>query len=206
MDSTLGPASDPAESTLRGETQTHASIEALLQRHYVGLWRLISRSAGSATLGADLLHDAIVVALRKIASAELREPDEIAGYVYRTALNLLRNHKRNYDNRPERQAAPDSLPLVASSGAGPEEQIDAGIAGEVHRVMCELRSERDRILLKRFYLDEEDKETICRDMRLNPLQFDKVMFRARQRMREMLGEQGFKRNDFFMALFGCFPG
>lgn len=204
MDSTLGSASDPAESTLPGGEQTHSSIDALLQRHYAGLWRLISRSAGSATLGADLLHDAIVVTLRKIAASELREPDEIAGYVYRTALNLLRNHKRNYDNRPDRQAAPESLALVAGSGMGLEAQIDAGMAGEVHRVIGELRSERDRILLKRFYLDEEDKGTICRDMQLDPLHFDKVMFRARQRMREVFEEQGFTRNDFFMALLACF--
>ena len=62
-------------------------------------------------------------------------------------------------------------------------------------------TQRDREVVKRFYLDEEDKDAICRDLGLSALHFDKVIFRARQRMRSLLEARGFRRNDFFSVLF-----
>ena len=66
-------------------------------------------------------------------------------------------------------------------------------------VVESLPTPRDREIVRRFYLDEEEKEAICRDLGLSPLHFDKVIFRARQRMRKLLEERGFKKTDFFRA-------
>jgi RNA polymerase sigma-70 factor (ECF subfamily) len=60
-----------------------------------------------------------------------------------------------------------------------------------------LPSPRDRDVIKRFYLDEEDKEVICGKLGLTPLQFTQVMSRARQRMKQLFDSQGLKRGDFF---------
>jgi RNA polymerase sigma-70 factor (ECF subfamily) len=51
--------------------------------------------------------------------------------------------------------------------------------------MAELPSARDRQLLYRFYLGEEDKERICVDLKLTSLQFNRVLHRARERFREL---------------------
>ena len=65
---------------------------------------------------------------------------------------------------------------------------------------------RDREIIKRFYLDEEDKAEICRSMGLSPLHFDRVMFRARQRVRVLLETKGFDKSDFLIALLSCGMG
>jgi DNA-directed RNA polymerase specialized sigma24 family protein len=52
----------------------------------------------------------------------------------------------------------------------------------------------------RFYLDEDEKETICRDMGLSPLQFDKILHRARGRLRKLLEAGGLGRNELLCLL------
>ena len=49
----------------------------------------------------------------------------------------------------------------------------------------ELASERDRQILFRFYIAEDEKEAICRDLRSASLHFNRVLFRARERYREL---------------------
>jgi RNA polymerase sigma-70 factor (ECF subfamily) len=52
-------------------------------------------------------------------------------------------------------------------------------------VLAELPSERDRQVLFRFYLAEEDKDQICKDLGLSSLHFNRVVFRARERYRDL---------------------
>ncbi|HET9795823.1 MAG TPA: sigma-70 family RNA polymerase sigma factor, partial [Thermoanaerobaculia bacterium] len=56
------------------------------------------------------------------------------------------------------------------------------------RVLAELPSERDRRILFRFYIDEDDKEQICRELSLTSLHFNRVLFRARERYRALYRE------------------
>jgi RNA polymerase sigma-70 factor, ECF subfamily len=71
---------------------------------------------------------------------------------------------------------------------------------QVKKVIREMSSPRDRAILVRFYLDEDEKETICRDMGLSPLQFDKILHRARGRLRKLLEAGGLGRNELLCVL------
>jgi RNA polymerase sigma-70 factor (ECF subfamily) len=46
--------------------------------------------------------------------------------------------------------------------------------------------ERDRELLIRFYVYDQDKQEICRELGLNSLHFNRVLFRAKNRFRKLL--------------------
>ena len=61
-------------------------------------------------------------------------------------------------------------------------------------------SARDRTILVRLYLDEEDKDVICRELGLSPAHFASVLHRARQRLKDMLEAEGLKRTDLFSWL------
>jgi hypothetical protein len=54
---------------------------------------------------------------------------------------------------------------------------------------------RDREVLVRFYLDDEDREKICRELGLTEEHFNRVIFRARNRFRELLEHRGFRKAD-----------
>jgi len=49
-----------------------------------------------------------------------------------------------------------------------------------------LPTERDRQLLTRFYLDGIDKQQLCHDLGLSPKHFDRVLMRARSRLRTII--------------------
>ena len=55
----------------------------------------------------------------------------------------------------------------------------------MRQVLDELPVERDRQLLRQFYLRQESKERICADHGLTSLQFNRVLHRARERFREL---------------------
>jgi hypothetical protein len=70
-------------------------------------------------------------------------------------------------------------------------------------MVAELSSPRDREIVKRFYLDEEDKQTICDDLRLSSLQFNQVIARARQRMKQQMEAKGLVPGFLFRAMSCC---
>jgi RNA polymerase sigma-70 factor, ECF subfamily len=193
--------SEPTDSAPHQQPSFDPS--AFFQQHYPGLRALLARRSGDPALAADLLGEAIEIALRKYGAGQIRKPQEMAGYVFQVAMNLWRNHRRNSNNRADRRADSALLDVLPVDAPPVDGSADTGLGARVTAIIMELPTERDRDLVKRFYLDEEDKESICRDLNLSPLHFDKVIFRARQRMRALLEAKGFRKTDFFSVLLLC---
>src|SRR5579872_4845106 len=76
------PVSDPA------------SYLAAVYRDYPGLRALILRRVRDPEVAADILQDAAVTTLEKLRSGEIAHPENLGGYLYRVAINHLRNHRR----------------------------------------------------------------------------------------------------------------
>jgi RNA polymerase sigma-70 factor, ECF subfamily len=168
----------------------------MLLRDMSGLKAQLTRVTRDAELASDLLQDAIVTALQKLEAGEIEHRGQLDGYVYRVALNHLRNHRRK-DKSPI--SGPDSLPdLVDAEGeARPGKAIAWGqFSRVVTRLLKEMSSPRDREVLIRFYLQEEDRGALCRSLALTELQFNRVIFRARGRFRELLERRGYDKGDF----------
>jgi DNA-directed RNA polymerase specialized sigma24 family protein len=110
------------------------------------------------------------------------------------ALNHLRNHRRK--DRAAVSSA-DALKELQGAEDDPEwERVGRPQWAEAaRRMLGEMPAERDREILVRFYLDDEDKEQICRDLRLSEEHFNRVIFRARNRFRELLEHRGFWKAD-----------
>lgn len=176
---------------------------ALLETHYAGLLALLRRKLRDEQLAHDMLNQALVTSLEHLRAGRIADLSQIAGYVFQVAMNQLRNHRRKMDERVEQRADPELLEHLAKESDGDPLERSA-LAKRVAALLQQLPTPRDRELVKRFYLDEEAKEVICRDLGLSALHFDKVIFRARQRMRSLLEQTGFKRSDFFSFLLAAF--
>jgi DNA-directed RNA polymerase specialized sigma24 family protein len=59
------------------------------------------------------------------------------------------------------------------------------LAELVRLLLEELPTDRDREVLRRFYLTSDDKDLICADLSLTRLQFNRVLHRARERFRAL---------------------
>ena len=179
---------------------SQAAVAALIERNYVGLRLLVSRRCRDPNVAADLLNEAVVTTWTKWQAGKIERPEQIAGYVLQVTMNLLRNHRRAIVERPEKRADAAKLQELASEGEPGDETIEREIAFQVKNVIRGMSSQRDRAILVRFYLDEEEKESICRDLGLSPLQFDKILHRARGRLRKLLESGGLGRQDLLSLL------
>jgi RNA polymerase sigma-70 factor (ECF subfamily) len=167
---------------------------AAVYRDFPGLRALILRRVRDPDVAADILQDAAVTTLEKLRRGEIAHPENVGGYLYRVALNHLRNHRRK-----DRTAVSSSDSL--EDLRGPEEDPDWDRVGRpqwaeaARRMLAEMPAARDREVLIRFYLNDEDKEQICRALRLSADHFNRVIFRARNRFRELLEEKGLGKAD-----------
>jgi RNA polymerase sigma-70 factor (ECF subfamily) len=143
-----------------------------------------------------------VTALNKLRTGEIEHRSQLDGYVYRVALNHFRNFRRKDKSSV---SDPDSAGLLedVAAEARPALVIQTEQwAGLVRRLLRELSSPRDREVLVRFYLKEEERGTLCRSLGLTDLQFNRVIFRARERFRELLEDKGFGKSDLLSVALG----
>lgn len=197
---TRDPGAQAGEVRRHGSTPaiSRSELEALIAREYAGLRLLLCRRIRDPELAADILNDAICTSWEKWQAGEIENPELIAGYVFRVAMNLMRNQRRSVGDQPERRAAPQQLDHL-SSEPGPD-PVEQGITRKVLQIVREMTPLRDRMVIVRFYLEEEDRESICRDLGLTLDQFNKVLHRARRRLRELAEARGIRRNDLFSML------
>lgn len=157
-------------------------------------------------LAADILQDAAVTTLEKLRAGEIAQPSCIGGYLYRVALNHLRNYRRK--DRTAVSSSQDLESLADPADKSDTVEIDrAQWAKDARRMLEELPTARDRDVLTRFYLNDESKEHICAALALSDEHFNRVIFRARNRFRELLERRGYTKLDLLsLAAFGLCGG
>jgi RNA polymerase sigma-70 factor, ECF subfamily len=173
------------------------SVESLASvcRDFPGLRALIARRVGDPELAADIMQDAAVTTLEKLRDGKIAQPSGVGGYLYRVALNHLRNHRRK-----DRTAVSSSadLELLVDERSSHVSDIDRAQWARVTRmILDEMPTARDREVLVRFYLDDESREDICAALALSDEHFNRVIFRARNRFRALLERRGYEKRDIF---------
>ncbi len=124
----------------------------MIRRYSRGLLYLLRRRTGDEALALDIRQDAFCIALEKLRSEPLDNPQSLAAYLRRTAINLLSaDHRKAIRRRTD----PDSelVERAADDGAGPFENVSREEAAKAIRALLEeLRVPRDREILVRLYL------------------------------------------------------
>jgi RNA polymerase sigma-70 factor (ECF subfamily) len=173
----------------RGERPAEAE---LVRRYERGLLYLLKRQTGDLELALDLRQDTFRIAIEKLRTEALNEPERLTAYLRGVALNLLIAHRRK-NLRRATTADSEAVEAAADQRGGPFEDVSAEQVRHAVRLMLqELHTPRDREILTRLYLDEEDKDSICASLGVDSIHFNRVLFRAKQRFRDLLmrAEQG----------------
>jgi len=120
----------------------------------------------------------------------LENPGSLPGFIFVTchnvALELLRAHTRQ-DQFPERLQDPVAL------GLDPERQMVTEERKVLVRRLLEELSEKDRKLIKRVFLDEEDKDAVCREFDVNRDYLRVLLHRARVRFKAVVSRDSVKK-------------
>ena len=178
------------------------SAEAELVRQFEPGLRVIlrRRTGGDRGLLQDLVQETLLIVLQRLRGAGIDDPHKLAAFAAQTARNLAIASLR----KSERQKT-DVDSEATHRNADPGNDVDERAADHeaalaVRALLRELPHPRDRLMLKRFYLDDDDKEVICRDFELNEAAFNQALSRARRRFRRILEERGFSKRDLLSAL------
>jgi RNA polymerase sigma-70 factor, ECF subfamily len=198
-----GAAERAARLVARIQAGDRAAEEELVARFSRGLLLMLRRLARDGALADDLHQETLALVLAKIRRGELREPERLAGFIRSTARNLFIADRRK-ESRYGAFAEGEEEAIAAPESAG-HSPLDRTMAEEearqVHRLLGELRFDRDRQVLLRFYLSEDGRDEICAELGIEPERFNQVVHRARERLRE-LWERAEKRQRFFSGVRG----
>jgi RNA polymerase sigma-70 factor (ECF subfamily) len=158
----------------------------LWERYCRGLLFLLRQRTRDPELAQDLRQETFRIALEKLRKDGLDDPTKLAAYLRGIAVNLVSGDWRKRA-RQNTNADTEVVERTADTASSVADGVTrAETSGLVRRLIGELGVDRDREMLMRFYIREEDKESICTELAITPLHFNRVLFRAKQRFRELL--------------------
>jgi RNA polymerase sigma-70 factor (ECF subfamily) len=159
-----------------------AAEQTLVEQYSRSLRLLLRHATPDPQLAEDVYQEAFAVLIKRLRGDGLEDPTKVSAFLQATARLLLLNHER----KGARRATMANTELVERT-AGADSDPDRAIAREearvlVHRAIRGLVP-RDRDILVRFYLRDEDRDRICAVHRISHKHFYRVLCRARQRLR-----------------------
>ena len=166
---------------LAGDTSAEGEM---VERYHQGMLYMLRHRTKNPTLAEDIAQETWRIVIEKARNGDLKDPSKLAAYIVQTAKNQLLMFYRGKYFRVEEADENSNEP--ANPAEEPENVLEQMNTAKVVRVLLtELKSERDRDLILRYYLKDEDKETLCADFGLSELHFNRVLHRARQRFKQL---------------------
>ncbi|HEX5736210.1 MAG TPA: sigma-70 family RNA polymerase sigma factor [Blastocatellia bacterium] len=159
--------------------------EELVLRYKDGVYQIIYQVTRNQPVTEDLCQETLMKALEKVRHGDVREPERLSGFICQMAKFIAIDYVRKMRAamRIEEIGAAEQVP---DPSPDPSKQVlDKENAEAVRKVLSEMKVQRDKDILFRYYILEEEKDKICADLKLSRDQFSRVIFRALQRYKEL---------------------
>ena len=163
-----------------------AAETALVRQYSRGLLLMLTHRCGDVELAADIHQDTFMVVLTRLRKKPLDKPEQVKAFIHTTAVNLFINHYRK-EKRHNTWADADAVEVAVDPAADQIQRLEKSETAKiVHAVIKELPAERDREILWLYFIDEQEKPSICTQLDLSTEHFDRVLYRAKQRLRQKI--------------------
>lgn len=180
------PGYETNAAIVAGIQQLDRSAEnAFVEKFAPRLAYILRQRTADVELAADLQQEAFIIVLEKLRDNALNEPEKLGAYLQQTAVNLYIGHVRR-QARQQTASNTELIETLASERDQYQELVRQQAAGAVRGVIENMGNERDRTIIKAFYLDEKEKAEICDELDLSYRHFDRVISRARDRFRKLV--------------------
>lgn len=135
----------------------------------------------------DIAQDVLTQLLGRLRAGALLDPLALPHYLRVSIRHACMAHYRKAHN----SAAATSEPESRSRDDDPETSLHRQqLHGVIREVIAEMPIERDREVLRRFYLNDQDRDRVCVALGIDEAHFHRVVHRARNRLREALAKAG----------------
>lgn len=146
---------------------------------------LLKRTGGDEFAANECTQEALIITLEKMRSGKIRAPDQISAFLRQTAIYVSVNYYRK-QSRFVALEEENIVSLRTHLNTAESEINSKQIRAILGDVISTLPIQRDRELLVSFYLREQGKKAVCESLDLSPEHFDRVLFRAKKRLRKIL--------------------
>lgn len=136
----------------------------------------------------DKIHNVFLIVLQAIKKGDLREPERLMGFVRTVIQRQVTTHINKAVRHRKEWVSPRVRAAVSDHRQNPEEVAIVRQRREIMAKILNSVSARDRDILIRFYLREQSREVICREMNLTETKFRLLKSRAKARF-SVLGKQ-----------------
>ena len=164
----------------------------LVEQYGQALRFLLRRLTRDPEFAEDIFQETFFIVIERLRKASLDDPAGLPAFIRGTARNLIRNAERKIKRQRTDVGleTPDGFELPAhAKGPGPlENLLRDEKAALVRRLIDEMRIDRDRQILYRFYLAEEPIDVISKDLGVELEQFYRILYRARQRLKTLIAK------------------
>jgi RNA polymerase sigma factor (sigma-70 family) len=187
----------PGGELTRRIREGDSSAEGELCRQFEPGLRVIlrRRTGGDYGLLQDLVQETLLVIIQRLRGQGIDDPQKLAAFAAQTARNLAMASLRKAE-RQKTDIDTDAAELNPDTARAIEQQAgDLEAALAVRAMLRDLPHGRDRLILKRFYLEDDSRETICQEFDLTEAAFNQALSRARRRFRQIVEERGFAKRD-----------
>lgn len=165
-----------------------------VQLNHAWLLFVIRRQFARSCHHEDILHDAFMVVLGKLQRSKIKSPESILAYLRSTAINIGYEYMKK-DKKFSSAVKQDFIDLIADA----QDTLLSQLVWDdkvhfVKQVINELGQERDQDILLQFYFHHVSKVRICQNMELTSEHFDRVIYRAKERLKMLINDHD---NDDF---------
>ena len=150
------------------------------------LWAYLTSAGGDPALAEDLAQESYLRVLR--AEGAPCDPLHLRGYLFRTATNLLRDHRRWRRRRPE--VAPEETPADPGPGEQLRDLDQSELRGDLRRFLARLEP-RARQLVWLAHVEGWSHADLAAALGLKEASVRVLLFRARQRLAALLRAEGY---------------
>ena len=169
------------------------SGDAVAENEFVRLnhsWLLfiIRRHFSRSCHHEDILHDAFMLVLDKLQRKKINNPEAVLAYLRSTALNI----GFEYMKKDKKYASAVNQDLIEVIADAQDTLLSQMVWDDkvhfVKQVINELGQERDQEILLQFYFEGVSKVRICQNMSLKSAHFDRVIYRAKERLKILIND------------------
>lgn len=162
----------------------------LVQKYSRQVLYILGKRCGDPELARDICQETFMVLLEKFRKQMIDDPEKLAAYIQQTAVNILIASKRK-DARRQTFADSEMIDTYIDGAENVVNDIEKmSIRKSVRESILNMKNSRDKEILYRYYIHEHDKNEICQHLDIEFRHFDKVISRARSRLRDAINSSG----------------
>lgn len=169
------------------DSETEAHFATYFSRLLTIKLRMLGLSSGALE---DMRQETLLRVLKSVRADTVQQPERFSSYVYAVCNHVVSEWKRA--EWPARHEQEDEAFELVDPAARPEDKIRQD---EIRKTVCWLLdrvSRRDRRILLAVFMDERDKDEICREFNVNREYLRVLLHRALLNARKKLGDKGSK--------------